>query len=112
MPVTVRSPDTAGRVVVLNATTTWQASNMWGGHDLYEGSSGYDTRSYAVSFDRPYDRTGAGKFLTYEQPAIALAEKAGRCRWRTPPTTTCTAIPPCSARRAACSRWASAPRRT
>lgn len=77
VPVTVRSPDTAGRVVVLNATTTWQAYNMWGGHDLYEGPSGYDARSYAVSFDRPYDKNGAGKFLTYEQPAIALAEKAG-----------------------------------
>ncbi|WP_141587098.1 N,N-dimethylformamidase beta subunit family domain-containing protein [Actinomadura sp. WMMA1423] len=77
VPVTVRSPDTAGRVVVLNATTTWQAYNKWGGYDLYGGPSGFSDRSYAVSFDRPYDKNGAGKFLTYEQPAIALAEKAG-----------------------------------
>ncbi|GAA1877483.1 N,N-dimethylformamidase beta subunit family domain-containing protein [Actinomadura bangladeshensis] len=78
VPITVRSPRAEGRVVVLNATTTWQAYNMWGGHDLYKGpSGGLPDRSTAVSFDRPYDGNGAGKFLSYEQPAVALAEKLG-----------------------------------
>ncbi|MFF5263933.1 N,N-dimethylformamidase beta subunit family domain-containing protein [Actinomadura viridis] len=78
VPVTVRSADTAGRVVVLNETTTWQAYNLWGGYDLYKGpSGGLEDRSYAVSFDRPYDGNGASKFMTYEQPAIAHAEKLG-----------------------------------
>ncbi|TMR42457.1 N,N-dimethylformamidase beta subunit family domain-containing protein [Actinomadura geliboluensis] len=78
VPVTVRSSSAVGRVVVLNATTTWQAYNMWGGYDLYMGPSGGDgDRASAVSFDRPYDGNGAGKFMTYEQPAIALAEKVG-----------------------------------
>ncbi|MFC4049785.1 N,N-dimethylformamidase beta subunit family domain-containing protein [Actinomadura syzygii] len=78
VPVTVRSPNTAGRLVVLNGTTTWQAYNMWGGYDLYKGPSGGENdRASAVSFDRPYDGNGAGKFMQYEQPAIALAEKLG-----------------------------------
>ncbi|WP_433476168.1 N,N-dimethylformamidase beta subunit family domain-containing protein [Spirillospora sp. CA-142024] len=78
VPVTVRSPSAAGRVVVLNATTTWQAYNLWGGYDLYKGpSGGPDDRATAVSFDRPYDGYGAGKLLVYEQPAIALAERLG-----------------------------------
>lgn len=77
VPVTVRSPGTAGKVVLLNATTTWQAYNMWGGRDLYRGPAGFDDRSRAVSFDRPYDGNGAVKFLAYEQPAVALAERTG-----------------------------------
>ncbi|WP_242882140.1 N,N-dimethylformamidase beta subunit family domain-containing protein [Actinomadura litoris] len=78
VPVTLRSPSAAGRVVVLNATTTWQAYNMWGGYDLYKGPSGGEgDRAGAVSFDRPYEGNGAGKFMVYEQPAIALAEKLG-----------------------------------
>jgi hypothetical protein len=77
VPITVRSPETAGKVVILNGTTTWQAYNMWGGRDLYKGPGGFDDRSRAVSFDRPYDGDGAGKLLTFEQPAIALAERIG-----------------------------------
>jgi hypothetical protein len=30
-----------------------------------------------VSFDRPYDRAGIDRFLSYEQPAVALAERLG-----------------------------------
>ncbi|MCO6005635.1 hypothetical protein NE236_11645 [Actinoallomurus purpureus] len=77
VPITVRSPSTAGKVVVLGGTTTWQAYNMWGGRDLYQGPGGFDGRSRAVSFDRPYDGNGAVKFLAFEQPAVALAEKTG-----------------------------------
>jgi hypothetical protein len=77
VPITVRTANTAGKVVVLNATTTWQAYNLWGGYDLYEGPYGYASRSKAVSFDRPYDLNGAVKFMAYEQPAVSLAEKFG-----------------------------------
>ncbi|MDX6351749.1 MAG: hypothetical protein QOF84_6539 [Streptomyces sp.] len=77
VPLTVRSPETAGRVVLVNAVATWQAYNAWGGRSLYHGPGGksdYAGRSLAVSCDRPYDGDGAALFLTYEQPAIALAE--------------------------------------
>jgi hypothetical protein len=77
VPVTVRSASTAGKVVVLNGTTTWQAYNLWGGYSLYNGIGGYGDRSRAVSFDRPYDLDGAVKYMAYEQPAIVLAEKLG-----------------------------------
>ncbi|MDJ0346913.1 twin-arginine translocation signal domain-containing protein [Streptomyces sp. H10-C2] len=80
VPVTVRSRSTAGRLVLVNAVGTWQAYNTWGGHSLYHGpgGSGDDAnRSLAASCDRPYDENGANLFLTFERPAIALAEKLG-----------------------------------
>jgi hypothetical protein len=78
VPITVRSAATAGRVVIKNAVETWQAYNTWGGHSLYEGRAGaYDDRARAVSFDRPYDRTGAYLFVIYEQKLISLAERLG-----------------------------------
>ncbi|MDX3538580.1 hypothetical protein PV721_30395 [Streptomyces sp. MB09-01] len=79
VPVTVRSSSAAGRTVVVNAVATWQAYNRWGGADLYRGSTGkHGSRSLQVSFDRPYaNRQGAGQFLVYEAPVIALAERLG-----------------------------------
>ncbi|HEY6278495.1 MAG TPA: N,N-dimethylformamidase beta subunit family domain-containing protein [Streptosporangiaceae bacterium] len=72
VPITVRSPATAGRVVLLLGTTTWQAYNTWGGYSLYAGPAG---RAFAVSFDRPYDGDGASLFLAFDEPPIALAER-------------------------------------
>src|SRR2546425_4811268 len=40
IPLTVRSTSNVGRIVVLNAVTTWQAYNGWGGDDLYNGPGG------------------------------------------------------------------------
>jgi hypothetical protein len=78
VPITVRSPSTAGKVVILNDNTTWQAYNTWGGYSLYQGPDGLPSdRGYAVSFDRPYDGDGAVRFLAFDQAAIALAERAG-----------------------------------
>src|SRR6266702_3642791 len=78
VPITVRSASTAGAVVILNDNTTWQAYNAWGGYSLYQGPDGLPSdRGYAVSFDRPYDQNGAGRFLFFDQAAIALAERTG-----------------------------------
>ncbi|MGW2377465.1 N,N-dimethylformamidase beta subunit family domain-containing protein [Kitasatospora sp. NPDC001683] len=79
VPLTVRSASTAGRTVVMSAPATWQAYNEWGGYSLYNGPTGtLATRSLRVVFDRPYDYDhGAGLFLVYEAPLIALAEKLG-----------------------------------
>jgi hypothetical protein len=75
IPVTVRSPSTAGKVVLKAGVQTWQAYNTWGGYDLYVGPNGaYADRSYVVSLDRPYDTNGANMFLTYERNAVKLAE--------------------------------------
>jgi hypothetical protein len=78
VPITVRSASTAGAVVILNDNTTWQAYNAWGGYSLYQGPDGLPSdRGYAVSFDRPYDQDGAGRFLFFDQAALALAERTG-----------------------------------
>ena len=75
VPVTVRSPSCAGKVVLKNCVQTWQAYNMWGGYDLYKGPNGaYADRSLVVSLDRPYGDNGANMFLTYERNVIKLAE--------------------------------------
>ena len=77
VPLTVRSFTTAGKIVIKNAVTTWQAYNTWGGFDLYTGPGGYNDRSFAVSMDRPYDGKGALLFLVFERKLINLAERLG-----------------------------------
>lgn len=79
VPLTLRSPSVAAAVVIVNATTTWQAYNDWGGYSLYHGPTGrMADRSRAVSFDRPYAYgTGAGDFLGNELPLVATAERLG-----------------------------------
>ncbi|GAA2276704.1 hypothetical protein GCM10010149_19840 [Nonomuraea roseoviolacea subsp. roseoviolacea] len=77
VPVTVRSASTQGRVVMIDAVTTWQAYNLWGGRSLYQGPGGFEGRSRAVTFDRPYDGNGARLFLDFEQEAFAVAERSG-----------------------------------
>jgi hypothetical protein len=65
--------------VVLNAVTTWQAYNAWGGYSLYHGPTGaFADRARVVSFDRPYDfGDGAADFTGNEAPLIMLAERLG-----------------------------------
>lgn len=79
VPLTVRSPSAAGRVVLLQAVTDWEAYNDWGGLSLYHGKDGMPvSRSYAVTFDRPYaEQNGAGDFLGNELPLITFAEHLG-----------------------------------
>ncbi len=81
VPLTVRTTSNAGRIVLVNAVTTWQAYNRWGGYSLYDSPSGKKSeRSRAVSFDRPYQAEtmqGAGDFLFLELPFVAFAEQSG-----------------------------------
>jgi hypothetical protein len=77
IPVTVRSSGVRGRLVLMNAVTTYQAYNAWGGYSLYGGpGNNFGTRAHAVSFDRPYDNNGARIVTNYEQSLIAEAERA------------------------------------
>ncbi len=76
IPFTVRSSSFAGKVVFINADTTWQAYNAWGGYSLYHGLKGRADRARAVTFDRPYDfGVGAADFLGNELPLLTLAER-------------------------------------
>jgi hypothetical protein len=83
VPLTVRDDASHAGIVVLNAVTTWQAYNTYGGNDLYtgvgrHGGSGFGYRSRVVSFDRPYALgDGASDFLGNELPFVVLAERLG-----------------------------------
>jgi hypothetical protein len=79
IPLTVRAASAAGRVVLINAVTTWQAYNRWGCCSLYAGTTGtFADRSRAVSFDRPYAAEyGAGEFIDRELPILGEAERLG-----------------------------------
>jgi hypothetical protein len=80
--VTMRDDTSHATYVIQNSVTTWQAYNLWGGYDLYEGRNGrgsdFDHRARIVSFDRPYKiGDGSGDFLGSEYPLVALAESLG-----------------------------------
>ena len=78
VPLVLRSAGGAGKTVIVHAPETWQAYNLWGGYDLYQGEDGsYGTRSLQVSFSRPYDGDGAVRFMTYERAFVVLAERTG-----------------------------------
>lgn len=79
VPLVVRSPDAEGRLVFIMSDLTWQAYNEWGSRSAYlSEEGGFEDRSRAVSFSRPYaNGYGTGKYLAYEQPVVALAEKLG-----------------------------------
>lgn len=79
VPLAVRTQSARGRVVLVNAVTTWQAYNSWGCCDLYAGGDGsFVSRSRAVTFDRPYlKENGAGGFIRGELGIVAEADRLG-----------------------------------
>ena len=78
VPLTVRSADARGRVLLVAGALTWQAYNKWGGGSLYDGDDDtFASRSTAVSFDRPYDDGfGSGRFMQFDAPLVQVAERA------------------------------------
>ncbi len=77
VPYVVSSPSAAGSVALVAPVTTWQAYNRWGGYSLYEGPDG-DRRSWAVSFDRPYQGVvGANDYRLAALPIVVRAEQLG-----------------------------------
>jgi hypothetical protein len=81
VPIVVRSRSTTGRTVLMPSLFTWNAYNAFGGRSAYTGPSGFPSRAYALSFDRPNTwegyGLGTGKFLSYERPVVQLAEQLG-----------------------------------
>jgi hypothetical protein len=77
VPIMVHSATFTNAVVIMSEYLMFQAYNDWGGRSLYTGPGGYAGRSYAVSFDRPYQDTGAEKFTSFELPLIYRAERLG-----------------------------------
>jgi hypothetical protein len=81
VPLTIRDDANRSAYLVMNAVTTWQAYNQWGGYSLYWGATSqgqsFASRSRVVSFDRPYEVNGAPQFLAVELPLIHLVERLG-----------------------------------
>jgi hypothetical protein len=78
VPLTVRDDESTAPILAISSVLTWQAYNHWGGSSLYRGVGGNAlTRSRVVSFDRPYDGSGADNYLIHEYPLIKLAESKG-----------------------------------
>jgi hypothetical protein len=73
VPFVLSSPTAAGTIALVAPVTTWQAYNAWGGYSLYEGPAG-DRRSWAVSFDRPYE--GVGGLNDYHVAVVPLVVRA------------------------------------
>lgn len=78
VPLTIRDDTNAAAYVVMNAVSSWQAYNKWGGCSLYACTNGKGDRSRVVSYDRPYDATtgGSGDFIGNELPLVMRMEQS------------------------------------
>jgi hypothetical protein len=85
VPLTVRDDSSRAAYVIQSSVTTWEAYNLWGGYDLYQGptttgGSSEANRSRVVSFDRPYslpsDRASTF-FVDNELPLVSMVEQLG-----------------------------------
>ncbi len=64
--------------MVQTSDQTWQAYNMYGGDDLYQGNGpAPDGRAYAVSYNRPLNVSGANGIFGSEYPMLQWLERNG-----------------------------------
>ncbi len=79
VPLTIRDDASRAAYVIQQSVTTWQAYNLWGGSNLYQGGSrgARALRSRVVSFDRPYAGDGSADFIGNELGLVTFAEKLG-----------------------------------
>jgi hypothetical protein len=80
--VVVKDAAVEGDVLVKIATNTYQAYNLWGGHNLYRSLFlGRRHRGQIVSFDRPIGHPTRHTFFRWEYPYVVwleeLAQKEG-----------------------------------
>jgi hypothetical protein len=73
IPLVVESASVRGKAVLVVNDCTMQGYNKWGGYSLYSGPGNtYLTRSYKVSFDRPY--SNPTEIDERDSPLIRAAE--------------------------------------
>lgn len=80
IPFVVRPDSARDTVAIIAASLTWQAYNIWGGRSLYKDTAGsFAGRSYAVSYDRPYDHAlwGAPIAFGFDIPVARFADEVG-----------------------------------
>jgi hypothetical protein len=75
----VRNDASTSRVVFQTSDTTWQAYNLYGGSDFYEG--GAHGRAYELSYNRPFatrgNMWGRDFLFSNEYPTIRFMERNG-----------------------------------
>lgn len=80
IPFVVRATSARDKIAIIAASMTWQAYNVWGGASLYRSTGGdFAGRSYAVSYDRPYDHAlwGAPIAMGFDIPVARFADETG-----------------------------------
>ena len=78
VPLTIRDDQSKAPILIMSSVLTAEAYNHWGGSSLYRGvTGGSQNRSRIVSFDRPYDGSGASQFLIHEFGLLKIAESLG-----------------------------------
>ena len=81
IPFCIRDDASKAALVIMSASTTYQAYNWWGGWSLYKDESGAASkRASVVSFDRPYPQDweqGAADFFGNEFPVLYQMEQLG-----------------------------------
>jgi hypothetical protein len=81
IPLVIRDDTTPTAVLANVPVNTYQAYNLWGGYSLYgmddlHGDVIGDSRAYAVTFERPYDRSGgAADFLSWDIHTVRWLER-------------------------------------
>ncbi|MEY9875398.1 hypothetical protein ABH931_004899 [Streptacidiphilus sp. MAP12-33] len=77
-PFVVRDDSSHSAMVVQTSDETWQAYNMWGGQNLYQGNGpAPDGRAYQVSYNRPLDVGGDNGVYGSEFEMISWLEQNG-----------------------------------
>ncbi|MGH3416386.1 MAG: N,N-dimethylformamidase beta subunit family domain-containing protein, partial [Actinocrinis sp.] len=77
-PFVVTNPSSHSDIVVQTSDQTWQAYNMYGGADLYQGNGpAPDGRAYAVSYNRPLNVSGANGVFGSEYAMLQWLERNG-----------------------------------
>lgn len=80
IPFVVRAAAAQDTIAIVACSMTWQAYNVWGGRSLYRNTGGdFAGRSYAVSYDRPYDHAlwGAPIAMGFDVPVARFADEVG-----------------------------------
>ncbi|MEO6879342.1 MAG: DUF4082 domain-containing protein, partial [Mycobacteriaceae bacterium] len=78
-PFVVRDDTSHSDLVVQTSDQTWQAYNLYGGSNLYQGTATAtsDGRAYKVSYNRPYLNSNTANFMNAELPMVRWIERNG-----------------------------------
>ena len=106
VPMVIRSPSTAGRVVLVSAVTSYQAYNGWGRYSRRRAdprpaptpSGSFADRGRRVTFDRPLLVRPRGRPTSSSSCRWSPTPSDSGCRWPISPASTSTWTRACGRR--------------